>query len=102
MTVYVDALFRSRAYHGDQAAQAAFVGSRTGHQWCHMITDGDDDELHALAQKIGLKRSWYQGDHYDLTPSKRALAIKAGAVEIDVQDLVRILRERRQAPLAQR
>lgn len=51
----------------------------------HMLTT-DLDELHAMARRIGLKRAWFQGDgsfpHYDLTASKRALAVKAGAVEI--------------------
>ena len=92
MTVYVDSLFESTAYHGDQAAQAAFVGRRTGNRWCHMITDGNEEELHQMAEKLGLKRKWFQGDHYDLTPSKRALAVKLGAREVSSRDLVKILR----------
>ena len=95
MSIYVDSLFVSSAYHGGQKSQAAFVGARTGNQWCHMITDGDEEELHQLAEAIGMKRRWYQGDHYDLTPSKRKLAVARGAVEIDVRELVDILRRRR-------
>jgi hypothetical protein len=49
---------------------------------CHMIAD-TDEELHAMADKIGVARKWHQGDHYDICLSKRALAIKAGAVEIE-------------------
>lgn len=45
------------------------------------------DDLHAMANWIGLKRSWFQNNkhlqHYDLTPSKRALAIRYGAIEQD-------------------
>jgi len=52
---------------------------------CHLFCDRADrlEELHSLAKRIGLKRSWFQGDsvlpHYDLTASKQREAIKAGA-----------------------
>jgi hypothetical protein len=51
---------------------------------------GDDEqELHALAASIGLKRAWFQKhpklDHYDLTRSKRARAVKEGAIEVTLQ-----------------
>ncbi len=96
MTVFVDSLFQSQAYHGDKKSQAAFVGARTGHKWCHMIADSED-ELHAMAKKIGLKLGWAQYDHhgihYDLTPSKRALALKAGAIELTAFGLVDKMRE---------
>lgn len=42
------------------------------------------EELHAMARELGLKRAWFQDrryPHYDLTASKRALAIQAGAIE---------------------
>lgn len=59
--------------------------------WCHMACDGDLEELHAMAEKIGLKRSWFQKHptlpHYDLVPSKRALAIRYGAIAIPATDL---------------
>lgn len=55
----------------------------------HMIAD-TEDELHALAKKIGLKRSWYQGDHYDVAKGKRDLAIKHGAVPVSLRDLARM------------
>lgn len=48
---------------------------------CHMIAD-TEDELHAMADKIGVARRWFQGDHYDIAQTKRALAVRAGAVEI--------------------
>jgi len=48
---------------------------------CHMIADSDP-ELHAMVDTIGVERKWYQGDHYDIALSKRALAVAAGAVEI--------------------
>jgi hypothetical protein len=53
---------------------------------CHMLAD-TDDELHAMADRIGVARRWHQGppthdSHYDISLSKRALAVQAGAVEI--------------------
>ncbi len=50
----------------------------------HLTTDGDIEELHAFAKRLGLKRSWFQGGrhpHYDLTGSKRVQAIQLGAVQ---------------------
>jgi Protein of unknown function (DUF4031) len=47
----------------------------------HMIADSEE-ELHAMASRIGVARRWYQDDHYDVSLGKRALAVKAGAVEI--------------------
>jgi hypothetical protein len=56
----------------------------------HMLAN-DLDLLHTMAAKIGLRRAWFQGDstfaHYDLTASKRSLAVAAGAVEIAAGDL---------------
>lgn len=48
---------------------------------CHMIADSDE-ELRAMADKIGVKQRWHQGDHFDICLSKRALAIHHGAIEI--------------------
>ena len=53
---------------------------------CHMIAD-TNEELHAFAASIGLKRTWFQpsssGPHYDLTEGKRAQAVEKGAVELE-------------------
>ena len=65
MTVYVDDM---RAKFGRMVM-------------CHMIAD-TDDELHAMASRIGIARKWFQRDHYDIALSKRALAVAAGAREI--------------------
>jgi hypothetical protein len=60
-----------------------------GKHWCHMDAD-TNEELHAMADKIGLKREWFQTgptkghEHYDITLPKRALAVKFGAIEIDL------------------
>jgi hypothetical protein len=54
--------------------------------WCHLTAD-TKDELHAFARSIGLRRSWFQDKpaglwHYDVTKSKRAEAVRAGATQI--------------------
>ena len=65
---------------------------------CHMLAD-TDDELHAMADKIGVARRWHQKagtshSHYDICLSKRALAVRAGALEIDRKGLVAIVRRK--------
>ncbi len=69
--------------------------------WCHMTAD-TTEELLEMADKIGMKRSWIQypgtwKEHFDVTLSKRALAVAAGAVEVDVRDSVMAMRERWEA-----
>lgn len=62
---------------------------------CHMMADSLE-ELHAMADKIGMRRAWYQPlstPHYDISKSRRAMAIKQGAIEIDRQRTVEIIRE---------
>ena len=63
-------------------------GHRPGRTYvmCHMIAD-TDEELHAMAAKIGVARKWYQGDHYDIALSKRKLAVENGAREITLRQL---------------
>jgi hypothetical protein len=60
---------------------------------CHLVADGNI-EIDSFARRLGLKREWWQGHkgklvHYDLTASKRKLALKLGAQEIDGKELVR-------------
>ena len=80
---------------GDHVKGAA---RRYGTVWCHMVSDTSEEELHAFAQQIGMRREWFQRDrrrdgvthaHYDLTPGRRARAIAAGAVEVDMTELAR-------------
>ena len=57
-----------------------------------MATDGNLEELHAFASRLGLQRRWFQGQnrhpHYDLVPSKRALALRLGAAEVSTLELL--------------
>lgn len=52
---------------------------------CHMVGD-TREELDSFAVSIGLKLQWAdtKGDlyHFDLTKSKRDLAVKKGAIEL--------------------
>jgi hypothetical protein len=48
------------------------------------------DELHVFADRIGLRREWFQSkpgrpenDHYDLTQAGRELALEFGAIDED-------------------
>lgn len=66
---------------------------------CHMIADSSE-ELLAMADRIGVARKWLQDagthrEHFDICLSKRARAVKAGAVEISWTDLAVRLHERR-------
>ena len=63
---------------------------------CHMIAD-TPDELHRFANELGLKRSWYQGDHYDICKRKRSIAVESGAVALGRRDFVYKLRAYRTA-----
>lgn len=52
---------------------------------CHMFAD-TLAELHTMAGRIGMSRAWFQADasfpHYDLSLTRRGLALKYGAQEI--------------------
>ena len=63
-----------------------------GRRWAHLVSDSDYDELHELAQSIGLRRIGFQGDHYDVDETDRARALAAGAVPVNSRELVRRLR----------
>ncbi|MFJ5297444.1 DUF4031 domain-containing protein [Pseudomonas sp. NPDC088368] len=70
---------------------------------CHMLAD-TEEELHAMADKIGIARRWHQfpgtvKSHYDICLSKRACAVQLGAKEIDRDELVAIINGRRKALL---
>jgi hypothetical protein len=67
---------------------------------CHMLADSLD-ELHAMADKIGIKRKWFQGDastpHYDICQAKRDMAISLGAIVADRKKVVELIRAYRKA-----
>ena len=85
MSVYVDSLqtcLKSKRWPWPQA--------------CHLFA-ADVEELHELAASIGFRRERFQDHaklpHYDLSPNKRAKAIGAGAVPVDLHFVVRWMRK---------
>jgi hypothetical protein len=88
MAVYVDDMNES------------IMGSYKIAQMCHMLAD-TDDELHAMADKIGLDRRWWQspdkasGSHYDIPSASRTLAVQHGAIEISMQQAAAMNTRRR-------
>jgi hypothetical protein len=67
----------------------------SGRIWYHLISDTNDNEIHIFAKRIGLKRSWFHVDHYDVTTTKRIQALKNGAVEASREEIVGIRRKKR-------
>lgn len=69
---------------------------------CHMIAD-TLDELHAMAEAIGMARAWFQAPpkasfpHYDVCLSRRSKALALGAIELDRTPFVDAMRRIRGA-----
>ena len=65
---------------------------------CHMIAD-TEEELHVMAGCLGLKYEWFQEPpkashpHYDISLSRRTMAVKFGAIELDRRQFVRKMRQ---------
>jgi hypothetical protein len=85
----------------------AKVGS-TRARWSHLTAD-TEEELHAFAARLGLKREWFQTCkrkcspegipcphwHYDVTDTKRALASAFGATAITYRQMGSLCSARR-------
>ena len=75
MAVYVDDMYLSPA------------GQFGRMKMSHLLAD-TDEELHAMADKIGVARRWWQspektsGSHYDIAKAKRSQALAWGAIAI--------------------
>jgi hypothetical protein len=88
MAVYVDEL---RDYH-------SLLGIGFPGLWCHMVTDGELDELHRFAERLGIQRRRFQDHprhpHYDLHPNGRKSAVALGAIEVTTAQLARMFRSK--------
>lgn len=87
MPVYIDKL-RDRGWCGCHT--------------CLMVAD-TNEELHAFAERLRLKREWYEpsvSPRYHLTPGMRTLAVHLGAVELEDGPFQEITRRWRDAALA--
>ncbi len=63
-----------------------------GRKWAHLVSDHSYDELHEFAQRLGIPRRAFQGDHYDVPDDYRLEAIRLGAEAVDARVLVRRLK----------
>jgi hypothetical protein len=63
-----------------------------GKKWCHLVSDTSYDELHEFADRTGIPRRGFQGDHYDIPEEYRVELIEAGAQHAESRELVRRLR----------
>jgi hypothetical protein len=88
VSAYVDELM-SYGQRARPGPARNFFGE--GRPSCHLGADSDE-ELHAFAERLGLRREWAQDDrgnraiHYDLTPARRTLAVRLGAIEMSTLD----------------
>jgi uncharacterized protein DUF4031 len=95
MTVYVDPLFQW------PTGPRCFRGG-----CCHMTAD-TVDELVRFAWRIGLREKWLQDGeraarfHFDVTPERRAHAVRLGAVEVSSRELVAVMKRRGEDAAAQ-
>ena len=96
MNIYVDALTPC-------ITSARWRFSEACHMYC---APGDLEALHAFAQKIGLKRAWFQNHprlpHYDLNDTRRAVAVGKGAIETDREHVGAMMRAWKEHVVAQR
>lgn len=68
---------------------------------CHMLAD-TDEELHGMADRIGVARRWHQKagtphSHYDVCLAKRGLAVQHGAREVTQREMGQLIRRKREA-----
>lgn len=68
---------------------------------CHMFAD-TIAELHDMASKIGMRRTWFQPfsfPHYDVAVGRRKKALELGAVEVDRRTGYLVRKKLRAAPV---
>lgn len=65
--------------------------------FCHMWSTENEEDLHAFAKKINVKKSWFHVStgisgkfpHYDLTPTQRQAALEQGAESMSLAAYLR-------------
>ena|SRR3990167_10785542 len=83
MTVYVDQL----SLRHPKSKRAA----RYGIHWCHMFADTVEELQEFAIQKLGLKAEYLHNSvvpHIDLSPPKRKLALKHGAIKVQTKEYI--------------
>ena len=61
---------------------------------CHLFADSDE-ELMDFAKRLGLKPAWKHNDHFDISQSKRKLAVEIGAKEITQREMAIMVGKKR-------
>ena len=63
-----------------------------GRRWSHLVSDVSYDELHEFAERTGIPRRGFQGDHYDVPEEYFDDLVHAGAALTSSRELLRRLR----------
>lgn len=63
-----------------------------GQRWAHLVSDVSYAELHAFAERLGVPRRAFQGDHYDVPAHLREQALLLGAEAVPARELLLRLR----------
>jgi hypothetical protein len=77
--IYVDEM---RYWHG-----------KLRYKTCHLFAD-TMPELEHFAELMGLDPKWRHNEHYDISAMWRGLAVGSGAIEVNLRDVVRIVKEK--------
>ena len=56
--------------------------------WCHLVSDTSYEELHLVAERAGIPRRAFQGDHYDIPAERRDQLIALGAEPVAGRELI--------------
>lgn len=77
-----------------------YIGKREysykGKLFSHMVAD-NIEELHEMADKLNLKREWFQDGkrpHYDISKSKKKQALQYGAKEVSDRFIVNLFKDK--------
>ncbi len=63
-----------------------------GRRWSHLVSDVSYEELHDFADRAGIPRRGFQGDHYDVPEEYFDELVVAGAQVTSSRELLRRLR----------
>lgn len=59
-----------------------------GGLWSHLVSDVSYEELHEFAQRLGVPRRAFQGDHYDIPSQLHEPAVRLGARPVPARELL--------------
>jgi len=64
-----------------------------GRLWSHLVSTTSYAELHEFAQRAGISRRAFEGDHYDIPQERHADVVAAGASPVEGRELLVALRD---------